>query len=795
MNSKLEEGCIVHNIFKEENSMKKKSAVTVTAILIASLGLQNPVYASNILDSGYEENEMDFQEESSEPVVEEETEIAVDEIKKIAADEICLESSGTVNNFGDRQHAEELRDGQVYDGCTTEEAPVHWYKFVPELTREYTFDFSFNEDLTLYCDIYTEEDGDLDSIELWEDDSYFSLDIDTGKVYYFGIKLYDDWEETIVPGSFTLEVTREMGVEDDIQNQIKKYGPLKQLEESDNLGEKAYTKLYVDVEEDEDYYVQFVPKYTRHYQFESDQFAYPASIWDYNFNPIDDTSNLEEGKTYYICVAYGMEEAYDLDFSVVCVPQTISFKILESPNPNIIYRGCDSGPLYFPRGIVFEIGYENGMKEIRTPGENLYDYQMIRTSFGEHISNAIEGVKLKDYDTIKAGTYSMTFKLIPSGLEARLDNIILKEMNELPLIKNNGSLSVLTNFEGHAWLRFKAEKTGKYTISGSCGSTMSLYVYEEGKTDERGFPKNCLFDGSSGEQVSLEGGKYYYVEFAPNTINGIRQDEVTITIKPEKSELSKCKLSISSSVAYTGKTVVPTIKITDGKVTLKKNSDYTVTYSNNKNFGTATAVIKGAGRYTGTIKKTFKIVPATPKLQSVTSAGYDRLKISWNKVTGATAYQVLMKTSKGWKVIATTKSTSYIHVSSKTYPVLTGTKNTYAVRAYGLSGKTKVYSDYNKTGISGQASLSKPAISTITKATNGLKLQWKKISGASGYVVQRYDKGKWVTKKTIKSGGTVNYTDTTAKKSVTYKYRIKAYRVVNKKNVYSAYSSTKAAKR
>lgn len=793
MNSKSEEGCIVHNIFKEENSMKKKSAVTVTAILIASLGLQNPVYASNILDSGYE-NEVDFQEESSEPVVEAETEISVDEIKKIADDEICQESSGAVNNFGDRQHAEELRDGQVYDGCTTEEAPVHWYKFVPELTREYTFDFSFNEDLTLYCDIYTEEDGDLDSIELWGDDSYFSLDIDTGKVYYFGIKLYDDWEETIVPGSFTLEVTREMGVEDDIQNQIKKYGPLKQLEESDNLGEKAYTKLYVDVEEDEDYYVQFVPKYTRRYQFESNQFA-SVEIWDSNFNSVDDRNDLEEGKVYYIRAAYGMDESYDFDFGVVCVPKTISFKILESPDPNIIYRGCDGGALYFPRGVVFEIGYENGMKEIRTPGENLYDYQMIRTLFGEYISNTIEGMELWDYDTIKAGKYSMIFQLSPSGLETRLDNIILKEMNELPLIKNNGSLSVLTNFEGHAWLRFKAEKTGKYTISGSCGSTMSLYVYEEGKTDERGFPKNCLFDGSSGEQVSLEGGKYYYVEFAPNTINGIRQDEVTITIKPEKSELSKCKLSISSSVAYTGKTVVPTIKITDGKVTLKKNSDYTVTYSNNKNLGTATAVIKGAGSYTGTIKKTFKIVPATPKLQSVTSAGYDRLKISWNKVTGATAYQVLMKTSKGWKVIATTKSTSYIHVSSKTYPVLTGTKNTYAVRAYGLSGKTKVYSDYNKTGISGQASLSKPAISTITKATNGLKLQWKKISGASGYVVQRYDKGKWVTKKTIKSGGTVNYTDTTAKKGVTYKYRIKAYRIVNKKNVYSAYSSTKAAKR
>ncbi|MDO5391437.1 MAG: hypothetical protein Q4F24_10165 [Eubacteriales bacterium] len=555
--------------------MKKKSAITLAAILMASLGVQTSVYASNILSLGYEE-ESGFQEETFEPVIEEETDISAKDMEEIA----------------------------------------------------------------------------------------------------------------IVPENFILEVTREMGVDGDIQKQIEKYGPLKQLEEADNLGEKAYTKLHVDVKEDENYYVQLVPKYTRRYQLESDQLGVVGGIWDSSFNPVDDSNDLEKGKVYYIRAAYGKDESYDLDLSVVCVPKTISFKILESPDPNIIYRGCDSGPLYFPSGIVFEIGYENGTKEIRTPGENLYDYQIIRTLFGEYISNTIEGVALGNYDTIKAGNYSMTFKLIPSGLETRLDNIILKEMNQLPLIKNNGSLSVQTNFEGHAWLRFKADKTGKYKISGSCGQTMSLYVYEEGKTDERGFPKTCLFEGNNGDQVALKGGKYYYVEFSPNTINGIRQDEVMITIEPTKSEISKCKFSMSSSVAYTGKKVVPTIKIIDGTVILKKDSDYTIVYSNNKNFGTATVIIKGMGSYTGTVKKTFQIVPAVPSGFSVQQIG-KQLKLQWKRAGGAKYYEVYQYKNGEWKKVKTTSAASYTDKAVKK-----GMTYKYKVRAYTVVNGKKLYGKF-----------------------------------------------------------------------------------------------------
>ena len=44
-----------------------------------------------------------------------------------------------------------------------------------------------------------------------------------------------------------------------------------------------------------------------------------------------------------------------------------------------------------------------------------------------------------------------------------------------------------------------------------------------------------------------------------------------------------------------------------GNTVLKNGTDYTVSYSNNKNVGKATVKITGKGKYGGVITKTFKI--------------------------------------------------------------------------------------------------------------------------------------------------------------------------------------------
>lgn len=58
---------------------------------------------------------------------------------------------------------------------------------------------------------------------------------------------------------------------------------------------------------------------------------------------------------------------------------------------------------------------------------------------------------------------------------------------------------------------------------------------------------------------------------------------------------------------YTGSAVTPSVVIKNGSKTLTAGTDYTVSYLNNVNEGTATAIITGVGNYTGTKQMTFKI--------------------------------------------------------------------------------------------------------------------------------------------------------------------------------------------
>ena len=68
-----------------------------------------------------------------------------------------------------------------------------------------------------------------------------------------------------------------------------------------------------------------------------------------------------------------------------------------------------------------------------------------------------------------------------------------------------------------------------------------------------------------------------------------------------KISLSKCKITVKDQV-YTGKALKPAVTVKYGKETLKKGTDFTVVYKNNKAIGTAAVTVKGKGKYTGTAK-------------------------------------------------------------------------------------------------------------------------------------------------------------------------------------------------
>lgn len=82
------------------------------------------------------------------------------------------------------------------------------------------------------------------------------------------------------------------------------------------------------------------------------------------------------------------------------------------------------------------------------------------------------------------------------------------------------------------------------------------------------------------------------------------------------------------------------------------------------------------------------------------------------------------------------------------------------------------------------------------RVKNGVVLKWKKLSGVKGYIIERSigNKKKFRKIAAVKKNKTVKYTDKKAPKKVCY-YRIRAYKKVNGKNVYSKYTVKKVKKK
>ena len=127
--------------------------------------------------------------------------------------------------------------------------------------------------------------------------------------------------------------------------------------------------------------------------------------------------------------------------------------------------------------------------------------------------------------------------------------------------------------------------------------------------------------------------------------------------QPELISLAAAKIS-KTSLTYTGKELKPAVTVTavvDGQTaTLTKDTDYTVTYKNNKSVGKASVTVEGIGSYTGKLTKTFKIVPKKTKLLKVTAAK-KAFTAKWKKQAVQTSgYQLqysLKKTFKGAKLV------------------------------------------------------------------------------------------------------------------------------------------------
>ena len=124
-----------------------------------------------------------------------------------------------------------------------------------------------------------------------------------------------------------------------------------------------------------------------------------------------------------------------------------------------------------------------------------------------------------------------------------------------------------------------------------------------------------------------------------------------------------------------------------------------------------------------------------------------------------------------------------------------GTIYKYRIRAYRTVNNVQYFGSYTAS-VKTSTKPSKPKITSLkSNIIKRATIKWNKVSGASGYqIYMATSKNGKYKKIATKSASKTSYTKTKLTKNKRYYFKIRAYKIVNGKKIYSSYSSVKSVK-
>ena len=162
--------------------------------------------------------------------------------------------------------------------------------------------------------------------------------------------------------------------------------------------------------------------------------------------------------------------------------------------------------------------------------------------------------------------------------------------------------------------------------------------------------------------------------------------------------------------------------------------------------------------------------------------------LKWNKGTTASGYQLQQYKNGKWVTIYTgTKATNTSYTVKGLAAGTAGYR--FRIRAYKTYGSTKQYGSWsnevkvntNPYGVGG--------FKVKSLSSTNVTLRWNKGTTASGYQLQQYKSGKWVTISALDKATTVSYTVNGLKANTSYKFRIRAYKTYGSTKQYGSWSN------
>ncbi len=305
---------------------------------------------------------------------------------------------------------------------------------------------------------------------------------------------------------------------------------------------------------------------------------------------------------------------------------------------------------------------------------------------------------------------------------------------------------------------------------------------------------------------NIEPSSYYNSPWVGIDGIGNYQGYVTKSFTINRADISCCTVTLSNeSLTYTGSSLRPNATVKSGDKELTLNQDYYVSYRNNWDAGTASAILTGTGNYTGSVTKDFTIKPldisrysASLSQYSYTSDGTEKcpdVTVTYGDKTLATGtdFTVSYKDNvkEGTATVTITGAGNYTGIINTTFTITAAPGKDDSDAGKDNPGKDDSSKDDSGKDDSGK--------DDSGKDNSGKDDSGKDNSGKDNSGKDDSDKGNQNSSmkkaKTLTVKGSA--TRATLKKLVSkkkYYVRIRTYKVVSGKKYYSKWSSKKSVK-
>ncbi len=292
--------------------------------------------------------------------------------------------------------------------------------------------------------------------------------------------------------------------------------------------------------------------------------------------------------------------------------------------------------------------------------------------------------------------------------------------------------------------------------------------------------------------------------YSAGTITALKRGTTTITAKcggfivacqiTVKTDIESIALNKNTLNLYFGNSEVLNVifsptEVKDDKTIIWESSDQSVITIDSAGkvktvgVGNATITATAGGNKTASCSVTVKL--SIPTAIKAASGGYDRVKLSWGAVSGASGYRIYRADTKtgSYVLIKDTTSNTYTNTG-----LTTGKTYYYKVRGYRYQGTKKVYSSYSPILGAVPIPSTPDHVKLVKPKAGSVNFTWNKVSGASGYEIYRTSSTKEPFKLT-KSTTSLHFINYGLTKGRTYSFKVRAYKIIGKKKVYSNFST------